>query len=455
MPSTRLILLLALALGAIPLPAAERQVSTSPVNHNLDNNDNFSRDDRFLCFDTRESVVAGNGASEHIMKLNVATGAESIIYAPKPVVLDPVNAAPGVIACSYNPVTDEVIFIHGPFVSEIKQFGFYAKTNRRGAVIAASGKGPVRFMDQRDVTSEITIPGAHRGGTHRHEYSRDGRRIGFTYDDHLLTNYGRTLGMLMVTPKAPKGASAWFAVIVPIVPTGTAKTGDLEAAAFDSWIDARGTMRGFIGKVKEANGAYRESLFVADIPANIDITTSDSGTRTRFPVPPKGITIRRLTHQDAKGVVRGSPDGHRIAYLARAADGTNQVFLIDAHGSDTDSNAARRPVQATFFKSGVSGGFRWHPAGTSISAAGDGGIAAVCVKPGKLFGKAFALGTGGRIEGPVWSNSGKLLAYNKRVPTRDASGKVRKSATGGDFSQVFVSDFPDANNNGIADPLEK
>ena len=260
---------------------------------------------------------------------------------------------------------------------------------------------------------------------------------------------------MMLSPKAPKGVLAWFAVMVPIVPTGTAKPGQLESAAFDSWIDRHGYMRGFIGKVKEEDGSYHSSLFIADIPASVDITTSDSGTRTRFPSPPKGITIRRLTHQDAMGVVRGSPYGNRIAYTARAADGTTQVFLIDAHGSDTASDPARRPVQATFFKSGTRGGFRWHPGGKTISAVGDGGISAVCVKPGKLFGKTYPMGQGSRIEGPVWSNSGKILAYNKHVPTKDASGKIVKNARGGDFSQVFVADFPDADGDGIADPIEK
>ena len=88
--------------SALTLSAGERQVSFSPENHNLDNNDNFSRDDRFVCYDTRESVVLGNGASQHIRKLELATGKELTIYAPKPVILDPVDAAPGVIACSYN-----------------------------------------------------------------------------------------------------------------------------------------------------------------------------------------------------------------------------------------------------------------------------------------------------------------------------------------------------------------
>lgn len=446
---------LLLALAVPVLSAAGRQVSFTPLNHNLDNNDNFSAGDRFVCYDTRDSVVLGNGASRSIMKLELASGRETTIYAPSPVIVDPVDAAPGVIACSYDPVADEVVFIHGPLVSETKQFGFYGKTNRRGAIMAASGKGSVRFLDLRDVTNEITTPGAHRGGSHRHEFSSDGKRIGFTYDDHLLTQFGRTVGYMERTPKAPKGALAWFAVMVPVVPTGTARPGQLESAAFDSWIGPHGYMRGFIGKVKEDDGGYHESLFVADVPASVDITTSNSGTRTRFPTPPKGISIRRLTHDNAMGVVRGSPDGNRIAYMARDKAGRMQVFVIDSHGSDRSADPARRPVQVTSFSSGVRGGFRWHPSGNTISAVAEGGIFAVCAKPGKFFGKAYRMGEGGRIQGPVWSRSGKLLAYNRNVPAKDSSGRIVKNARGGDFLQVFIADFPDVNGDGIADTVEQ
>jgi len=78
--------------------------------------------------------------------------------------------------------------IHGPLVSETPTLGFYGTRNRRGGVVPGAGvnTNTVRFVDYRDVTSTVTIPGAHRGGTHRHEYTLDGKRIGYTYDDHLM-----------------------------------------------------------------------------------------------------------------------------------------------------------------------------------------------------------------------------------------------------------------------------
>ena len=54
----------------------------------------------------------------------------------------------------------------------------------------------------------------------------------------------------------------------------------------------------------------------------------------------------------------------------------------------------------------------------------------------------------------VWSNDGKQLAYDKRVPARDASGKALKDFSGHDFQQVFVVAFPDANGDGIADAVQ-
>ncbi len=35
------------------------------------------------------------------------------------------------------------------------------------------------------------LPGALRGGTHRHEWSGDGKWIGFTYNDAILKALGR------------------------------------------------------------------------------------------------------------------------------------------------------------------------------------------------------------------------------------------------------------------------
>lgn len=435
---------------------AEWQLTFSPISKLLDNNDNFSRDNRFLVFDTRDTLGTGIGNGTTIMKVSVTTGLENLIYAPTPFVTGS-QAAPGLGAASYSPVEDVAVFIHGPFPHETPTLGFYGATNRRGGVVWADGSGDVGFLDCRDVTSDPTPPGAHRGGTHRHEFSSDGKRVGFTYDDAILTQHGRNIGYMVAHEKAPCGVSFYSALLVPVVPSALSKPGDIERAADDSWVGAKGLMRAFIGNVKEASGSVTSSLFVVDIPESVDITTANSGTKTTYPAPPRGTTIRRLTSTPAAGIVRGSLDGTRIGYFA-TVDGVRQVFLINALGSDQHPDPAMRPVQATRLPTGASGGLRWHPSGNSIAVQSDNGVAAICVQPGPLFGKAVWLTQHGAtvpaVEALVWSRDGKMLAFNRRVPTYDSAGKLVKDAGGNDFRQIFLVRFPDRNSNGIADAAE-
>jgi len=366
----------------------ERQLTNSPRNHALDNNDNFSSDDRFLCFDTR-------GSGQAIMKVDVATGEESVIYA----------AGPTVVAASYVPGRDEVVFIHGSFNEP------YAKTNRRGAVVDGAGK--LTFLDLRDISGGQTAPGAHRGGTHRHEYSLNGSRVAFTYDDHLLPEFGRTIGMLSPHANAPRGATHWFNVLVPVVPEANAKPGDIVMAASDSWVGSNGTMRAFIGKVKEDDGSYRSSLFLIEIPTDVDVTTGFSGDGKRYPTPPKGVKIRRLTEGNVTGIVRGTQDGKWIAYLATGNDGMKQVFVINSGGG--------KGRQVTRVPLGVLGSVRWHPSGKFFAAATKQNVIVTNVETGKTVNVTDKPG-----DALVWSNNGKTLAFNRRV---------------GEHQQIFVVPF--------------
>src|SRR5690606_11868658 len=123
------------------------------------------------------------------------TGKETVLWEPESVTGE--QAAPGVAAVSWHPSEDKVIFIHGPLLEEVEKRGYYGIRNRTGVEVSADGKGIIVKPDCRNVaTDRPTIPGAHRGGTHRHEYSRNGKRIGFTYDDFLLTNFDRTIGYM-------------------------------------------------------------------------------------------------------------------------------------------------------------------------------------------------------------------------------------------------------------------
>ena len=445
--------------------AQEKQLTFSPKNHDLDNNDNFSPDGKLLCYDTRNMAGPGIDNGQTIELVEIATGKETLLYTPAKIVTGE-GAAPGVGAVSFSGAENKVAFIHGPLVEEVAERGPYGKPNRQGAEVATDGSAPpapqggyqIHWLDFRDVATDRDIlPGAHRGGTHRHEYTLDGKRVGFTYNDFLQPEFDRTIGYMEAHPKAPKGATHYYANLVPVVPKGTSKPGEIELASQDSWVGHHGLMRAFIGVVRNEDGkTYENSLFMIDVPADVDITTADSGNATRFPAPPKGTGIRRMTHTWAGGTVRGSFDGSRVAYYAKAPDGTTQVFLIASDGSDKDTDPAKQPKQATFLPEGSQDGLRWHPSGNTVFSISNNGIVATCVKEGPLFGRSVFLTPQGDTPERIKltsSQDGTMLAFDKPVPTKDKSGQVVKAFDGTDILQIFTLPFPDADGDGIVDGL--
>ena len=136
-----------LAVRAPAAPTEERQVTRSAKNHVLDNNDNFSFDGRFLCYDTREVLGPEIGNSRSVEMVEIATGKETILYEAREFVSG-AQAAPGVAAVSFSPVENKVVFIHGPPLDQVPARGYYGKPNRQGAEVATDGKGELRWLDK-------------------------------------------------------------------------------------------------------------------------------------------------------------------------------------------------------------------------------------------------------------------------------------------------------------------
>jgi len=418
----------------------EIQITKSTKNHALDNNDNFSPDGRFLCYDTRGTVYNTDLANtKTIEKVEIVSGKETVLWNPPSVSGE--QAAPGVAAVSWHPFENKVIFIHGPLLEEVAVRGYYDKPNRTGVEVMADPGNTMIRTDRRDVASDRpTTPGAHRGGTHRHEYSRNGKRIGFTYDDYLLRNYDRTIGYMELHPAAPKGYTHYFALLVRPVEKGKSLPGQIEKAYDDSWVDPEAHLRAFIAKIRSEDGiTYDTALCVADIPEGTDITTADAGTATRYPSPPEGIRIHRLTHSGwAGGIVRGSPDGKRIVYLTRDQNRIKQAALIDADGSDLSPDTSKHPKQITNFHQDVSAP-RWHPSGNWLFCLSGGDIAAIWVVGDEKFAKPVWLTDDDlQREELVVSPAGDRLAFSIRVPTVDKNNQIKKDVEGKDFRQIFV-----------------
>lgn len=426
----------------------EKQLTNDlTYNHDLDNNDNFSPDNQWLIYDTRTDH-GGIAASAKIEKVNVNTGEKKIVYEIKN------NQAfgPGVGAASYSSVCNQIVFIHG--LKNVTNENPYQQWRRTGVMIDESMPNKPIFIDARDTAFPFT-KGALRGGTHRHEFSGDGKWIGFTYNDAIMKaledstgeNHNlRTIGVSkkgksvdIIDKKNGENLSGeWFsALVVNVVSKPKIGSDEISKAASDSWVGNYGYLkpngkrqlaRAFIGTIKNEYGENIDEVFIVDIPENIEIDGEYGfleGSETQLPTPPKGTSQRRLTftsktsHAGCIGIVRSTLDGNLLAFLAKDSNHINQIFTISPNGG--------RLKQITFHESDVEGSIRWHPSGNSIFYIWNGSICEVEIKK-KDFDKRLKIISKPMNPSPsnlVLSHEGKILAFNRLIenPTNGLKSK--------------------------------
>lgn len=402
-------------------------------NHDLDNNDNFSPDGKWLVYDTRTGV-GGIGGSPSVERVNIKTGKAEVLFG----IPENQDFGPGAGAASYHPTENKVIFIHGLPICTAENP--YQQWRRTGVMVQDNAPNVPINMDSRDITFPFT-PGALRGGTHRHEFSRDGKWVGFTYNDAIMKHLEDSTGIkwnlrtvavsnqqhLVAVDANDENVNGTYysAVVVRVVPNPQPGSDEISNAASDSWIGASGyrkpdgslqVARAFIGSVRDKEGKPVDELFVVDIPDSINVPGEFGpleGTLNSFPMPPKGTLQRRLTHTaDSKfpgcgGVVRSSFDGSQISYQAKDKNGILQIFLISPEGGT--------PVQLTQHLSNVQSGVRWSPDNQSVIYVWDNSIV-VCEVSDAPFERRFRSLTARTTEAPsnlVWSNDGKTIAFNR------------------------------------------
>ncbi len=445
-------LILLMTLGACstsePYKREIQLTKDSSKNHDLDNNDNFSPDGKWLVFDTRTGV-GGIGGSPSVERVNVETGENQVLFG----VPDNKDYGPGAGAASYHPIENMVIFIHGlPVCTEKNP---YQQWRRTGVIVNDNQPNVPILMDARDIKFPFT-PGALRGGTHRHEWSRDGKWVGYTYNDAIMKKLEDSTGVkwnlrtiavsnqrhrVVIRNGNPEEtvAGSWFsAVVVRVVPNPKPGSDEISNAASDSWVGTSGypkpdgkmqVARAFIGKVNNKDGNPVDELFVVDIPDSINVPGEYGpleGTLTTAMMPPMGTVQRRLTHTaDYKfpgcgGVVRSSTDGKYISYLAKDKNGIQQIFLI--------SPAGGKPVQVTEHPSNVQTGVRWSKDNSHIAYIWDNSIIITEISD-RPFGERFKRLTAKTIDQPsnlVWSNDEKTMAFNRLLPFGDKKNQKQQ-----------------------------
>ncbi len=423
--------------------AEEVQLTFGARNHSLDNNDNFSPDDQWLVYDTRTDD-GGIQEGTTIEKVHVQSREIVTLYTAPGIT----NSGPGVAAASYHPTQSQVVFIHGLLNHTPSRP--YAQWRRFGMLLDEAKDGLTRPADARDVREPFTV-GALRGGTHRHEFSGDGKWIGFTYNDALMADKGekfnlRTIGVMRLGDPVKIDGTAdgsnfngegRCALVVKVTPEPQPGSDEIKRAAWDSWIGTHGyrqadgrlqRARAFLGTVVARNGEEVQDLFVVDIPDDIAMPGDDGpleGTADEMPMPPHGTVQRRLTdttqakYPGFTGNVRSSPDGTLLACLAKDDRGIDQVVLV------SPLDGGLKPLTA--FDTPVQSDVRWHPYGRHICFVQGNEVIVADVVTGQARPVTFST-----TEAPfalVWSRKGDVIAFNRAVADKD-SGQL--------FGQIFV-----------------
>jgi hypothetical protein len=428
------------------LPGArtdEIQLTRGPYNHFLSPFGPFSPDDEWLVYDRRTDETA-MGSNPFIEKVNTRTGRIVVLYE----VPGQTPFGPGCGTPSYSPTANQTVFIHGIMNADERRP--YAMSRRTGVMVKDDAPGKGIFIDARDVTPPFTA-GALRGGTHAHEWSGDGRWIGFTYNDAILAEIEkrtgnavdlRTVGVSadlrpVTVDKDADGENndgLWYSVLVAQVTAEPDPGSDQISRAFENaWVGKHGYRKpdgsvqraqAYLGTLRTRDGGTLVEMFISDIPDRIDRPGADGpleGTIDDFPMPPAGVTQRRLTHTEGRafpGIVTrprhwvvSSADGRFIGCLAKDDAGVVQLFTV------SPVDGAMR--QATFHAGDIQSTLSWHSRAYKVAYVCDNSIFVTELDQdgAPLRHTRLTARTEDTPLCPCYSRNGTMIAYNRIVPT--------------------------------------
>ena len=418
----------------------ESQLTHDKHGHFLNSTQVFSPDDKWIVYDSRNDD-GGIGVTGSIEMVNVETGEIKQLYKTT----NQTKYGPGVGAATFSPQGDRVLFIHGiRNADEQKPYGFA----RRTAVAIDINKPfePI-FMDARNIMAPYT-PGALRGGTHAYTWSGDAQWVCFTYNDYIIEQLGKTdssvKDLRTIAVMAPgkvnvpadatleNNSGEKFSVVIATVKENPAPGSDEIDKAFDEgWIGRKGYKKtdgtwqnravAFQGNVKNSHQQTIAEVFVTDIPDDVTKALPGKpleGTATTRPNVPAGVSQRRLTFTE-KGIVaprhwlKSSADGAKIFFLTKDKNDIVQVFSVSPNGGDIQ--------QISFNEFSVDGPINISPDDKYIAYIADSSVFITDI----ITHESFRLNAADKNAIPsgaaIWSNDGKMLAFNRKVKDGDAS----------------------------------
>lgn len=428
-------LLLVMQLAAAS--AVERQVTRGPGGRILTNTGVWSPESRWIVYDTRSDAAGDLFDGTTIEMVQVETGEVRRLYEAR-------NGARCGVA-TFHPQEQKVVFILGP--ENPTPDWSYNAFHRQGVMVEVANPGRPRNLDARDLAPPFT-PGALRGGSHVHVWDAKGDWVSFTYEDHVLAGIKelnpqadinqRNVGVCVpgrpvrVNPDHPRNhdGECFTVLVTRTVTSPVAGSDEILKACEEGWVGTEGYLRpdgtrqrralAFQGHVVTAGGATIAEVFIADLPD--DLTRPGvgplEGTSSRRPAPPEGATQRRLTFtadrtypgiQGPRHWLRASPDGSRIAYLAKDDGGVVQLWTVSPNGG--------APRQLSRNERPIASSFTWHPDGRRIAHVLDGSVCLTDAGTGVTTRlTARDEGKGGiRPEACVCSPDGRWIAFVRQV----------------------------------------
>lgn len=311
-------------------------LTSSDYGHTLHHNNAFSMDDTWIVFDGRNDETK-IGETATIGVVNVNTGEEQIIYQTKGQTI----YGPGVGAVSFNPLKDQVVFIHG--LADANEALPYAMQRRIGMLVDLENPRIGIPADARDSYAPYTA-GSLRGGTHSHCWSPDGTMLSFTYNDEKVEPDLRVVGVMLPTKeeiqidqKTGNNNGQYYTAIVTDVCAHPIPGSDQINKAFDEcWLTLDREDKGkqaivFQGNTLNKEGKQITEIFQVDIDQEMILADPDAvGDEGERPGVPKGIIQKRLTNtekglSDLRHWLRTSSDGRFIYALAKDDQERNQL----------------------------------------------------------------------------------------------------------------------------------